>query len=92
MVMVLDTIGLPAEDVSLIVAVDWLLDRIRTVVNVLGDSYGAAIVAHLSRDELKDDRKKSEALSVRSLENGQRNDDMFVGTSTPNGLQLDERL
>lgn len=27
MVMVLDTVGLPADDVALIVAVDWLLDR-----------------------------------------------------------------
>ncbi len=27
MVMVLDTVGLPAEDVALILAVDWLLDR-----------------------------------------------------------------
>ena len=27
MVMVLDTVGLPAEDVGLILAVDWLLDR-----------------------------------------------------------------
>lgn len=25
MVMVLDTVGLPAEDVTLIIAVDWLL-------------------------------------------------------------------
>ncbi|XP_058442768.1 excitatory amino acid transporter 3-like [Malaya genurostris] len=52
LVMVLDTVGLPAEDVSLIIAVDWLLDRFRTVVNVLGDSYGAAIVAHYSQKEL----------------------------------------
>lgn len=27
-------------------------DRIRTAINVLGDSYGAAIVAHLSKEEL----------------------------------------
>ncbi len=27
MVMVLDTVGLPSEDVALILAVDWLLDR-----------------------------------------------------------------
>lgn len=52
MVMVLDTIGLPAEDVSLIIAVDWLLDRFRTVINILGDAYGAAIVAHYAREEL----------------------------------------
>ena len=29
MIMVLDTVGLPAEDVALILAVDWLLDRFR---------------------------------------------------------------
>lgn len=27
-------------------------DRLRTAINVLGDSYGAAIVAHLSKEEL----------------------------------------
>ncbi|BES96439.1 Excitatory amino acid transporter [Nesidiocoris tenuis] len=53
MVMVLDTVGLPAEDVSLIFAVDWLLDRFRTSINVLGDALGAGIVAHLSKKELK---------------------------------------
>ena len=31
MIMVLDTVGLPAEDVALILAVDWLLDRFRLV-------------------------------------------------------------
>jgi hypothetical protein len=44
--------GLPAEDVSLIIAVDWLLDRFRTAINVLGDAIGAGIVAHLSKEEL----------------------------------------
>ncbi|KFB51102.1 AGAP006718-PA-like protein [Anopheles sinensis] len=53
LVMVLDTVGLPAEDVSLIIAVDWLLDRFRTLVNVLGDSFGAAIVYHYSKAELQ---------------------------------------
>ncbi|XP_046405535.1 excitatory amino acid transporter 1 [Ischnura elegans] len=53
MVMVLDTVGLPAEDVTLIIAVDWLLDRFRTTINVLGDSLGAGIVNHLSRADLE---------------------------------------
>ncbi|EFN78314.1 Excitatory amino acid transporter 3 [Harpegnathos saltator] len=52
MVMVLDTVRLPANDVFLIIAVDWLLDRFRTTVNVIGDSLGAGIVHHLSRNEL----------------------------------------
>jgi len=52
MVMVLETIGLPPEDVTIILAVDWLLDRFRTAINVLGDSVGAGIVYHLSKDEL----------------------------------------
>ncbi|KAK0168599.1 hypothetical protein PV327_002379 [Microctonus hyperodae] len=52
MVMVLDTVGLPAKDVTLIIAIDWLLDRFRTSVNVVGDSLGAGIVNHLSKNEL----------------------------------------
>lgn len=53
MVMVLDTVGLPAEDVTIIIACDWLLDRFRTAINVLGDSLGAGIVNHLSKNELR---------------------------------------
>merc|ERR1711874_528831 len=52
MVMVLETVGLPPQDVTIILAVDWLLDRFRTTINVLGDSLGAGLVYHLSRDEL----------------------------------------
>ena len=53
MVMVLQTVGLPSTDVALILAVDWLLDRFRTAINVLGDAFGAGIVAHLSKKELE---------------------------------------
>ncbi|XP_016405587.1 excitatory amino acid transporter 3-like [Sinocyclocheilus rhinocerous] len=53
MVIVLTAVGLPATDVTLIVAVDWLLDRFRTMINVLGDAYGAGIVQKLSKRELE---------------------------------------
>ncbi|XP_054842926.1 excitatory amino acid transporter 3 [Eublepharis macularius] len=53
MVIVLSAVGLPAEDVTLIIAVDWLLDRFRTMVNVLGDAFGTGIVEKLSKTELE---------------------------------------
>ncbi|XP_044302551.1 excitatory amino acid transporter 3 [Varanus komodoensis] len=53
MVIVLSAVGLPAEDVTLIIAVDWLLDRFRTMVNVLGDAFGTGIVEKLSKNELE---------------------------------------
>ncbi|KAL1131354.1 hypothetical protein AAG570_010972, partial [Ranatra chinensis] len=52
MLLVLTALGLPTSDVSLLFAVDWLLDRIRTSINVLGDGYGAGIVYHMSKNEL----------------------------------------
>jgi solute carrier family 1 (glial high affinity glutamate transporter), member 2 len=68
MILVLTAVGLPTQDISLIVAVDWLLDRIRTTVNVLGDSFGAGIVDHLSKAELAEqDRIHAEAHRKESL-------------------------
>lgn len=53
MLIVLGTVGLPTEDISYIVTVDWLLDRLRTSINVLGDAYGCGIVEQLSKEELR---------------------------------------
>ncbi|XP_030322294.1 excitatory amino acid transporter 5 [Calypte anna] len=47
MVIVLTSVGLPTEDITLIVAVDWALDRFRTMTNVLGDALAAGIIAHV---------------------------------------------
>ena len=44
LILVLHAVGLPAEGIGLILAIDWLLDRFRTTVNVWGDSIGAAIL------------------------------------------------
>ena len=45
MTLVLDSVGLPAEGIGLIVGVDRILDMFRTSINVWGDSIGAAIIA-----------------------------------------------
>jgi Na+/H+-dicarboxylate symporter len=49
MVIVLRAVGLPLEGIGLILAVDWLLDRFRTTVNVWGDSVGAGVIDRLVR-------------------------------------------
>uniref|UniRef100_A0A3B4XRS6 Amino acid transporter n=1 Tax=Seriola lalandi dorsalis TaxID=1841481 RepID=A0A3B4XRS6_SERLL len=51
MLLILTAVGLPTQDISLLIAVDWLLDRMRTSINVVGDSFGAGIVDHLSKAE-----------------------------------------
>merc|ERR1712212_907160 len=80
LVMVLETVGLPSEAVSIIMSVDWLVDRVRTAVNVLGDAFGAAIVGHLSKEELRklneteetsfemDDVEKSKLLEIENFD------------------------
>ncbi|XP_012217231.1 excitatory amino acid transporter-like [Linepithema humile] len=67
MLLVLTALGLPTNDVSLLFAIDWMLDRIRTSINVLGDGYGAGIVYHLSKAELD---KMDEERRLEGLETG----------------------
>jgi Na+/H+-dicarboxylate symporter len=43
--IILTTIGLPAEALGLILAVDRILDMFRTSVNVFSDSCGAVLIA-----------------------------------------------
>ncbi|CAH1403487.1 unnamed protein product [Nezara viridula] len=50
--MLCSTINAPTEDVSLLFAVDWFVDRMRTTNNLLGDVYGCAVVESLSKKEL----------------------------------------
>jgi proton glutamate symport protein len=52
MVIVLKAVNLPLEGIGMILAVDRLLDMLRTAVNVWGDSCGAAIVARLEGEQI----------------------------------------
>lgn len=48
MIIVLTAVNLPLEGIGLLLTVDWFLDRLRTTVNVWGDSVGAAVVGQLT--------------------------------------------
>ncbi|XP_063311160.1 excitatory amino acid transporter 3 [Pelobates fuscus] len=87
MVIVLSAVGLPADDVTLIIAVDWLLDRFRTMVNVLGDAFGTGIVEKLSKKELEQMDMSSDVnianpFAIEPLEN---EDDGEIKKSYVNG-------
>lgn len=51
MVIVLRAVNLPLEGIGMILAVDRLLDMLRTAVNVWGDACGTAIVARLEGEK-----------------------------------------
>ena len=51
MVMVLQSVGLPAEAVAILLPIDRILDTVRTMVNVEGDMVGSLIVQRLSDAE-----------------------------------------
>lgn len=89
LVMVLDTVGLPAEDVTLVLAIDWILDRLRTTINVLGDAFGAGIVDHMSKKELlkmKDGNSNANSTPTR---NGNSN---ALHAHQNNSYEMDEHV
>jgi Na+/H+-dicarboxylate symporter len=51
MVIVLTAVNLPLEGIGMLLAVDWFLDRLRTTVNIWGDSAGAAILENVLEKE-----------------------------------------
>ncbi|XP_053718508.1 solute carrier family 1 member 7b isoform X2 [Synchiropus splendidus] len=64
MVIVLTSVGLPTDDISLIIAVDWALDRFRTMVNVMGDALATGIMAHICR---KDFMKEGDGVRMEGI-------------------------
>jgi solute carrier family 1 (neuronal/epithelial high affinity glutamate transporter), member 1 len=54
MVIVLQAVGLPLQGIGMLLSIDWFLDRIRTSVNVWGDSIGAAVVDRLEDKNIEE--------------------------------------
>ncbi|KAM7058828.1 neutral amino acid transporter B(0) [Molossus nigricans] len=62
--IILEAVSLPV-DISLILAVDWLVDRSCTVLNVEGDAFGAALLQHYV-DRTKCQSSVPELINVKS--------------------------
>ncbi|PSB58785.1 dicarboxylate/amino acid:cation symporter [Chamaesiphon polymorphus] len=54
MTLVFSSVGLPLEYITILIAVDWFLDRCRTAINVMGDMTVSALVDGKHR-QLKDE-------------------------------------
>ncbi len=54
MIMVLQSVGLPAEAIAILLPIDRLLDTVRTVVNVQGDIMISVVVDHHTQEDLHD--------------------------------------
>lgn len=67
--IILEAIGLPTNDLSLILAVDWIVDRTTTVVNVEGDALGAGILNYLNEKDKKDKEQELKEVSVEAVAN-----------------------
>ncbi|KAH0621837.1 hypothetical protein JD844_023493 [Phrynosoma platyrhinos] len=67
--IILEAIGLPTNDISLILAVDWIVDRTTTVVNVEGDAFGAGILHYLNEKEAKEKQIELNEVYVEAVPN-----------------------
>lgn len=67
--IILEAIGLPTHDLSLILAVDWIVDRTTTVVNVEGDALGAGILHHLNQKAMKRGEQELSEVKVEAVPN-----------------------
>uniref|UniRef100_A0A673FR52 Amino acid transporter n=1 Tax=Sinocyclocheilus rhinocerous TaxID=307959 RepID=A0A673FR52_9TELE len=66
--IILEAIGLPTHDLSLMLAVDWIVDRTTTVVNVEGDALGAGILHHINEQEMKKQREQEQHQEEQELQ------------------------
>ncbi|XP_041476279.1 excitatory amino acid transporter 3-like [Lytechinus variegatus] len=71
LVIVLNALGLPADDITHIIVIDWFLDRCRTTVNVEGDSFGCGIIYKFLKPDF--DRIDEENMT-KAMVNGYANE------------------
>lgn len=70
LVIVLESVHVPAEGIAVILGVDRLLDMLRTVVNVAGDSSAVAVVAR-SEGELLSEAEVNARIAAEQAADGQ---------------------
>ncbi|XP_063287867.1 neutral amino acid transporter B(0) [Pelobates fuscus] len=63
--IILESVGLPTHDISLILAVDWLVDRTCTVLNVEGDAFGAGLLQVYSDRTAKKNPEDVDLIGVK---------------------------
>jgi len=92
MLIVLTAIDAPVQDVSLLWAIDWFVDRCRTTNNMLGDAYGAAVVEALSKKELEamDDIKMAEGNNNRNKKGAEANGEQVISIDNSTDEDDDE--
>nr|XP_020655292.1 excitatory amino acid transporter 5 [Pogona vitticeps] len=97
MVIVLTSVGLPTDDITLIIAVDWALDRFRTMINVLGDALAAGIMAHICRKDFTKDASEvpliceTKPISIHQIMAYQRNGCVKT-MNEPHGPEISKTL
>ncbi|KAJ1361666.1 hypothetical protein KIN20_020971 [Parelaphostrongylus tenuis] len=52
LILVLTSMGLPIKDVSLLLLADRIIDRVRELINVVGNAFGASIINHHVKKDL----------------------------------------
>ncbi|XP_015825161.1 excitatory amino acid transporter 5 isoform X2 [Nothobranchius furzeri] len=82
MVIVLTSVGLPPADISLIVAIDWVLDRFRTMINVLGDALAAGIMAHLCKKDFDKAAAAAATPTSAAVDKGRRDTVISFGNQS----------
>ncbi|XP_068106241.1 neutral amino acid transporter B(0) [Hyperolius riggenbachi] len=70
--IILEAVSLPTNDISLILAVDWLVDRTCTILNVEGDAFGAGLLQVYSDRTSKPSGDGVDLTSVRVVESSEQ--------------------